>query len=173
MSSLWIDEILEDKDVLNLPPQVAKFATQRRMHVSLNVTDLKASTLFYRELFGMNPSKVREGYVKFEVPEPAMNFTLNTFPNNVRCEGHFGIQVKSTKVVEDIWQRLRDANFKIINENDVECCYAVQTKFWIADPDGNRWEVFVTTVPDAEEGCGPDCICYQDFERTIPEEAIA
>ena len=33
-------------------------------------------------------------------------------------------------------------------EENVTCCYAVQDKVWTADPDGNRWEVFV--VLDAE-----------------------
>ncbi len=28
-------------------------------------------------------------------------------------------------------------------EEDTACCYAVQDKVWIEDPDGNSWEVFV------------------------------
>ena len=27
-------------------------------------------------------------------------------------------------------------------EEDVACCYAVQDKVWVQDPDGNAWEVF-------------------------------
>ena len=53
-----------------------------------------------------------------------------------------------------------------VREDGAECCYAVQTKMWVADPDGNRWEVFCTTVPDADQGCGEDCICHQEFERS-------
>jgi hypothetical protein len=28
-------------------------------------------------------------------------------------------------------------------EEDTSCCYAVQDKVWVEDPDGNMWEVFV------------------------------
>jgi hypothetical protein len=31
----------------------------------------------------------------------------------------------------------------------VSCCYAVQDKVWVTDPDGNAWEVFVVKA-DAE-----------------------
>ncbi|MCU7906605.1 MAG: methyltransferase domain-containing protein [Candidatus Thiodiazotropha sp. (ex Epidulcina cf. delphinae)] len=145
---------------------VAKFATESRLHVSVNVTELERSVEFYRVFFGVNPIKVREGYAKFDVEEPALNFTLNEFPKHTRGEGHFGVQVKNTKVVTDAWERFKTEGFKLINEDDVECCYAVQTKLWVADPDGNRWEMFVTTEPDAEEGCGSDCICHKEFERS-------
>jgi len=49
----------------------------------------------------------------------------------------------------------------------VACCHAVQTKIRAADPDGNRWELFVTTEADAEEGCGSDYIRHTEFERTF------
>jgi len=29
------------------------------------------------------------------------------------------------------------------------CCYALQEKFWLSDPDGNRWEVY-TVLEDLE-----------------------
>jgi hypothetical protein len=30
------------------------------------------------------------------------------------------------------------------------CCYALQDKFWLTDPDGNRWEVY-TVIEDIED----------------------
>ena len=27
-------------------------------------------------------------------------------------------------------------------EKREDCCYALQDKFWVSDPDGNRWEVY-------------------------------
>ena len=117
-------------------------------------------------LFNANPTKVKEGYAKFELLEPALNFTLNEFPENVRSQGHFGVQVKNTAIVQGAYERLLAHGFRIITEDDAECCYAVQTKVWVADPEGNRWEVFVTTTPDADTRCGPDCICHAEFERS-------
>ena len=145
---------------------VVDFPTERRMHVSLNVHDLAVSVPFYRLLFDADPTKVREGYARFEVEEPALNLSLNQHPGSSGGQGHFGIQVKSTEAVVDAWRRLVENGFAITTEDEVECCYAVQTKIWAADPDGNRWEVFVTTVDASDEGCGPECICHQELERT-------
>jgi hypothetical protein len=42
-----------------------------------------------------------------------------------------------------------------------ECCYALQDKFWLTDPDGNRWEIYAVLqdvekmAPAAASGCCP------------------
>lgn len=146
--------------------QPAKFPGEERIHISVNVADLFNSVNFYRVFFGIDPVKIREGYAKFDVQNPPLNFSVNENPLDTRTQGHLGIQVKSTAVVKEMYARLLKADFKILTEDGAECCYAVQTKLWVADPDGNRWEVFCTTVPDAEQGCGEDCICHQEFERS-------
>jgi catechol 2,3-dioxygenase-like lactoylglutathione lyase family enzyme len=148
---------------------VAKFPGNSRIHVSLNVSDLGRSLHFYMHFFGVEPLKVREGYAKFDLHDPPINFSINENPLDTRSQGHLGVQVKSTRVVQEMNERLQKEGFKIISEDGTECCYAVQSKLWVADPDGNRWEVFVTTEPDAEQGCGPDCICHQEFERSFAE----
>ncbi|MCW7540995.1 VOC family protein [Aquabacterium sp. A7-Y] len=152
---------------------VASFPGNSRIHVSLNVTDLVRSMYFYMHFFGVEPSKVRDGYAKFDLQDPPINFSINENPLDTRNQGHLGIQVKSTCVVQEMYERLQRENFKLITEDGTECCYAVQTKLWVADPDGNRWEVFVTTEPDAEQGCGPDCICHQEFERSFTDASTA
>src|ERR1043166_8477380 len=38
-----------------------------KAHVALNVKDVEASLAFYRKLLGIEPSKVRTGYAKFDV----------------------------------------------------------------------------------------------------------
>ncbi len=148
---------------------VAKFPGNSRMHVSVNVANLERSLYFYMHFFGVEPVKVREGYAKFDLMDPPLNFSINENPLDTRTQGHLGVQVKSTRTVQEMHERLKAQDFKLISEDGAECCYAVQTKFWAADPDGNRWEVFVTTEPDAEQGCGPDCICHKEFERTYAE----
>jgi len=32
-----------------------------------------------------------------------------------------------------------------------DCCYALQDKTWVEDPDGNRWEVFVVLENNANK----------------------
>jgi hypothetical protein len=50
---------------------------------------------------------------------------------------------------------------KTFTEKDTACCYAVQDKVWIEDPDGNSWEVFVVKADapvmkaDASTCCAP------------------
>src|SRR6266567_1603143 len=46
------------------------------------------------------------------------------------------------------------ANFAIaeppLKQDGVDCCYAVQDKVWVSDPDGARWEVY-TVLEDSNE----------------------
>ena len=148
----------------------ADFPGDERIHVALNISDLATSVEFYRHFFQTDPIKVREGYAKFDLSDPPLNLSLNENPMDSRAQGHLGIQVKSTRVVKDMHYNLKNKQFKIITEEGAECCYAVQDKLWVADPDGIRWEIFVTTNPESNEGCGSDCICHQEFERTVLQD---
>jgi len=128
-----------------------EFPSRTRVHVALRVGKLKESISFYERLFGQTPTKVRRGYAKFEVVEPAVNLTLNE-AIGVRHDGgtisHFGIQVKSTAAVNEAHARLAAAGLETRVEEQTACCYAVQDKVWVRDPDGNEWEVFVVLEAD-------------------------
>ncbi|MBF0696066.1 ArsI/CadI family heavy metal resistance metalloenzyme [Actinomyces bowdenii] len=137
-----------------------------RVHISLDVADVAASIPFYSVLFDCSPSKVKDDYAKFEPEEPSLNLSINQHEEITSSSGHYGIQVKSTAEVENARTRLASAGFVITEESETACCYAVQTKIWVVDPDGNMWEVFVVTEAEADEGCGPDCICFQELERS-------
>jgi catechol 2,3-dioxygenase-like lactoylglutathione lyase family enzyme len=144
-----------------------EFPGASRIHISLDVANVEASLPFYMVLFGARPTKRREDYIKFELVEPSLNLTLNQHAVLHPSSGHYGIQVKSSRAVREAQERLQRAGFAITEETETACCYAVQTKIWVVDPDGNRWEVFVVTQAEADEGCGPDCICYQELERSF------
>jgi predicted enzyme related to lactoylglutathione lyase len=126
-----------------------------RPHLALTVTDVDRAIPFYEALFGVTPEKVRPGYAKFSVTEPAMNFTLN---QGERAElgafNHAGIQVASTDDVLAAKLRLTRAGLAAFDEMDTTCCYAKQDKIWVRDPDGTPWEVFVTHDDVEEEGDG-------------------
>ena len=126
-----------------------------RPHLALTVTDVERAIPFYEALFGVPPEKVRPGYAKFSVAEPAMNFTLN---EGERAElgafNHAGIQVASTDDVLAAKLRLTTAGLAAFDEMDTTCCYAKQDKIWVRDPDGTPWEVFVTHGDADEEGDG-------------------
>ncbi len=142
------------------------FATDKRVHISLPVSDLSASTDFYKLLLGTEPDKIRIGYTRFSSVEPPLNLSLTPGKGGRDFKGHFGIQVKSSDEVNIVTERVRDAGIAVSTENQQSCCYAVQDKLWISDPDGNSWEVFVNThdesAPDEQEGetcCAGSACC--------------
>lgn len=154
-----------------------EFATASRMHISMFVSDLAESVKFYEVFFGQPPTKYKFDYAKFEVAEPPLVLSFN--PDRKPVPGgavnHLGVQVKSTDIVMAMKERFAAAGFLTDEEVATPCCYAVQTKVWVGDPDGNRWEVYVVTEADADEGCGPDCACYAEIapSRVTSDAATA
>ena len=147
----------------------ASFAGAQRIHVALAVKDLAASVSFYQTLLGVPPTKHHAAYAKFEPAEPSVNLALNRHPQatGTSFPAHFGIQVKSKDEVERMTARLHDAHVEDVRtEHETECCYAVQDKVWVTDPDGNGWEVFVT-LDDApqypeDDGSVEESCCSSD-----------
>jgi predicted enzyme related to lactoylglutathione lyase len=124
-----------------------------RPHLALTVTDVERSIPFYEALFGRAPEKVRPGYAKFSVDEPALNFTLNAGEReSLGAFNHAGVQVASTDDVLAARERLVAAGLATFDEMDTTCCYARQDKIWVHDPDGTPWEVFATLADTEEAG---------------------
>lgn len=140
-------------------------AKARKAHVAIHVRDVAASINFYRKLFGIDPCKVRTGYAKFDVANPPLNFTLNESAGAGQCGlSHLGIQVESTADVLAVRQNWQEKGLLTRDEMKTECCYALQDKAWVRDPDGNEWEVFAVledNLPEkpvaAKTCCAPDC----------------
>ena len=114
-------------------------------HVSLNVSNVEASVAFYEKLFGVTVTKRRPGYAKFDLAAPSLNLTM-----------------QEAEDVGAAWTRFKAASLPTLTENDTSCCYALQDKVWVTDPDGNSWEVFVvkgdadtmqTAKDPAKKGC--------------------
>jgi catechol 2,3-dioxygenase-like lactoylglutathione lyase family enzyme len=121
-------------------------------HVSINVRNVTESIEFYRKMLGIEPSKVRTGYAKFDVQNPPLNLALNEVPFNERgALSHLGIQVGSTDDVLAVRTRWIDEGLITRDEMQVNCCYAIQDKTWVTDPDGNEWEVFVVLEDNLQE----------------------
>jgi catechol 2,3-dioxygenase-like lactoylglutathione lyase family enzyme len=115
-----------------------------KFHVSLNVGDLPRSLAFYRALLGDGPVKAFADYAKFEIDEPPLVLSLK--PHAARMGGplnHLGLRVRTTEELLAIQRRLEEAGYRPSRQDDVRCCYAHQTKFWVADPDETLWEVYL------------------------------
>lgn len=121
-----------------------------KTHISLNVSNLEKSVDFYQALLGETPVKYKTDYAKFDVANPPLNLALNlsSHPVSGGNLSHLGIQVESTAAVKDAIARFQAAGLSLIEEQETTCCYALQDKVWVTDPDGNRWEIFVVKVSD-------------------------
>jgi len=120
------------------------------VHVSLNVSDLEKSVAFYRGLFG-EPAKLKADYAKFVSADPEIHLALQP---GLETPGagplsHLGIRVGSLDEVRRRRAELRARGVVSEEEKREACCYALQEKFWLSDPDGNRWEVY-TVLEDLE-----------------------
>lgn len=131
----------------------AKNINTLKAHLALNVKNVESSLEFYKRMLGIEPSKVRTGYAKFDVQNPPLNLTLN----QVQFDGpgalsHLGIQVASTEDVLALRERWEEQGLVPRDEMQTTCCYALQDKAWVNDPDGNEWEAFVVLEDNLPEG---------------------
>jgi len=123
---------------------------QPKVQIALNVNDFDRSVQFYRAMFGLEPVKLKPGYAKFDVSEPALNLTLN-YAGQMKDLGplnQLGVQVSSTEAVLQAKERMQSRGLATFDEMGTDCCYALQDKIWVTDPNGYRWEIFVVKVGD-------------------------
>lgn len=132
-----------------------------KAHVSINVRNVERSIDFYRRMLGIEPSKVRTGYAKFDVQNPPLNLALNEVPALAEAGAlsHLGLQVGSTGDVLAIRTRWAEAGLVTRDEMQTDCCYATQDKTWVHDPDGNEWEAFVVLQDNLPEAAGATGCC--------------
>ena len=122
------------------------------VHISLKVSNLDHSVDFYRRLFG-DPAKLKTDYAKFVARDPEIHLALAPGLEPSTRAGslsHLGIRVASTDEVDRWRTELRARGLAVEDETRSECCYALQEKFWLSDPDGNRWEIY-TVLEDVEK----------------------
>lgn len=138
-----------------------------KAHLAINVKDVEESIKFYSKMLNLEPSKVRTGYAKFDVANPPLNLTLNQ--NSFEGQGalsHLGIQVATTEDVTAMRDRWETEGLIPRDEMQTTCCYALQDKAWVHDPDGNEWEVFVVledNLPEAAKKSDDAACCTPTF----------
>lgn len=132
-----------------------------RVQLALNVSDLDAAVEFYGKLFGAEPAKRRPGYANFAIAEPLLKLVLIEV-ESARGTGvsgalnHLGVEVESPDEVVNAAERFGAAGLNPDVRNSTTCCYAVQDKAWVIDPDGAPWEVY-TVLADAPAETGLGC----------------
>ncbi len=115
-----------------------------KFHVSLNVGNLQKTVTFYRALLGVEPVKAKADYAKFELADPPLVLSMRpTWAGRGGAVNHLGFRVANIGQLEELQRRLDEAGFRTARHDEAMCCYAHQTKFWVSDPDGTLWEIYV------------------------------
>jgi len=143
-----------------------------KTHIALKVSDIERSVAFYQALFETQPVKHKPGYAKFDIANPALNLTLNASDSALQrgSLSHLGIQVDSAQAVVDAIARLKAAGLNPTEEFNTDCCYALQDKAWIRDPDDHRWEIFVIHVADTAPELNIDAVVETTQLEDVSED---
>ena len=144
----------------------------KRMHVHVSVEDLEASIRFYSSLFAAEPAVIKADYAKWMLDDPFVNFAISArgAPAGIQ---HLGIQVADEDELREAYERLKKADRPVLEEGETVCCYAKSEKSWIEDPQGIRWETFLTTGEstvygnDALEFATACCVPSTDSNRSL------
>ena len=132
-----------------------------RVQLALNVADIDQAVEFYSKLFNAQPAKRQPGYANFAIADPPLKLVLIENPAH-RGEGiagalnHLGVEVGTPEEVQAATTRLAGEGLEPDVQESTTCCYAVQDKAWVNDPDGAPWEVY-TVLADAPAETGLGC----------------
>src|SRR4051794_13344282 len=120
-----------------------------RVQLALNVSDLDTAVEFYSKLFATEPAKRRPGYANFAIDEPPLKLVLIEGHGEPGSLNHLGVEVAAPAEVASAQARLAGDGLETATEENVSCCYAIQDKVWVDDPDGAPWEIY-TVLADVE-----------------------
>ncbi len=121
-----------------------------KLHLSLAVRDFDAATAFYSALFDQQPDVTRPGYAKWDVADPAVNFSVEQSDGEAGVD-HLGIQAGSGEELEQLAERARKSGQPFLDVEALDCCYARMEKAWVKGVADEKWEVFVTHRHDLED----------------------
>ncbi|BAY11922.1 ArsI/CadI family heavy metal resistance metalloenzyme [Calothrix sp. NIES-2098] len=113
-----------------------------RVQIALNVSNIDAAVDFYSKLFGTEPAKRRPGYANFAIAQPPLKLVLIENQAAAGTLNHLGVEVETTAEVNTASNRLQQLGLETRTEEQVTCCYALQDKVWVKDPDGAPWEIY-------------------------------
>lgn len=114
----------------------------KRMHVHIAVGDLATAKRFYTAMFGQEPTVSKPDYAKWSLEDPRMNLAISQKLGNQPGIDHLGIQAETAEELEELYERLGDASYAMLEQRGAKCCYAESDKHWAVDPEGVTWEMF-------------------------------
>ncbi|MFT7033909.1 MAG: catechol 2,3-dioxygenase-like lactoylglutathione lyase family enzyme [Cyclobacteriaceae bacterium] len=150
-----------------------------RMHVSLYVKNLAATVNFYNTFFGVPADKIRDKYAKYILKNPSLVISFIENPERVQSNfGHLGFQVETKQEMEEKLELAKSKDIVSKEEIGTACCYAIQDKFWVNDPDGVQWEVYYFhedvefNDPHYESTEATACCTPAEEEKEKPQKSL-
>jgi hypothetical protein len=103
---------------------------------------------------------VRSGYANFAVDDPPLKLVLIEDSGSrgagvVGALNHLGVEVTTADEVSQATTRLRAQGLETEEQLATNCCFALQDKVWVGDPDHTPWEIY-TVLADAPAGSRRD-----------------
>ncbi len=145
----------------------------KRFHVHVAVENLEASVRFYSELFAAEPVVRKPDYAKWMLEDPRVNFAISQRSEETGIR-HLGIQVEDGSELREVYDRLQRADRPVLEEGATTCCYAQSEKSWIEDPQGVKWETFLTTgestVYGTDEPTGTQRACCEPTAAPVTRQ---
>ena len=121
-----------------------------KLHVSMKVEDFDRALDFYSALFDRAPLIRKDGYAKWDVDDPAVNFVIEQGREKTGLD-HLGIQVETSDELDSLAERMRDTGRPFLDVEKTTCCYAKMEKAWVKGEAQEKWEAFLTHSHDEEE----------------------
>mgnify|MGYP000287398350 FL=1 len=115
----------------------------KRIHIHIAVNELSKSIGFYSAIFAAQPTIERKDYAKWHLNDPIVNFAISLKGSDCGMN-HMGIQVDSESELQEISQRLENAEINYSSQVGTSCCHSHSNKHWALDPQGIAWESFHT-----------------------------
>jgi catechol 2,3-dioxygenase-like lactoylglutathione lyase family enzyme len=135
-----------------------------RVQLALDVSDIDSEVELYSKLFGADPAKRHPGYANVAITDPPLKLVLmEKPPRGHGIDGslnHLGIEVETSDEVAAASGRLRGHGLATQVQHETTCCFAVQDKVWVEDPNGAPWEAYVVLAhAPAESDIGDGSCC--------------
>ncbi len=95
-------------------------------------------------MLAAQPTVEKPDYAKWMLDDPRVNLAISQRTGNASGVDHLGIQAETGEELDELYHRLGDASYAMLEEKGAKCCYAESDKHWAVDPAGVTWEMFHT-----------------------------
>lgn len=128
-------------------------------------TDLCRAMEFYWCLFGVEPVRLSDELIWFDVVDPSLFLTIKKSDHEQAFMKRNGVVwLETNGFAVTARDRLEAVGLLTYDDTSIGCFYPSNNRLWVKDPDGNRWNFFIPELP-ASEVFGQQAV--QELERPI------